>query len=313
MIAQGSETVSQGEMIGMPQVRYDLRPSRGGTTGLTAKPSINIAPSKRPSTESWNTETSSKAETSLRKLHYDSEFLLEKPIGNTWPATTEQPSMEISAMMSFDVMNNSTPNVGLHSPLDAGLPLPHTTGSKTFTGNPLTLPTGHQSYSANARRHQPFIAEQQAPAAVPPSGPQTRRRQVAVTISHPPPPTTRPQQAFAIKPTSVSQPPNAGFHPSNAGFHPSDAGPPPPNGRARTFTEGPQTLRPDGFPFHPSHRASLTDRQLAYMCYRDAYLRYRNVIIGNFSITPLESVVLAENFRVASYRYSFYCASNSEQ
>nr|BDT62431.1 MAG: hypothetical protein [Melicertus latisulcatus pemonivirus] len=299
MIAQGSETVSQGEMIGMSQVRYDLRPSRGGTTGLTAKPSSNIAPSKRPSTESWNTETPSKAETSLRNLHYDSEFLIEKPIGNTWPATTEQPSMEISAMMSFDVMNNSTPNVGLHSPLDAGLPLPHTAGSKTFTGNPLTLATGHQSYSTNAKRHQPFITEHQAPAAVPPSGSQTRRRQVAVTISHPPPPTTRPQQAFAIKPTSVSHPPNAGV--------------PPPNGRARTFTEGPQTLRPDGFPLHPSHRASLTDRQLAYMCYRDAYLRYRNVIIGNFSITPLESVVLAENFRVASYRYRFYCASNSEQ
>ncbi|XP_042877363.1 putative protein TPRXL [Penaeus japonicus] len=108
MIAQGSKKISEVEMVGKSQVRHNLLPSRGETTGLTASPSTNTATPKRNYTESSNTTTPAKAEPSPHhKPIAASVSRLPASFSVTMPATTEQSSNRISATISFTVIKDS--------------------------------------------------------------------------------------------------------------------------------------------------------------------------------------------------------------
>nr|BDW09835.1 MAG: hypothetical protein [Marsupenaeus japonicus pemonivirus] len=259
------------------QVRYNLRP-RHGTTGLTASPS--------------NTTTSSKTEPPFLKP-IASASPTPAPSSVTAPATTGEASNRNSATISFAVTGNSD---------EANkAPQPTISGSRTFDPEPQTRPqapsTGPQTFivtsqapatkaqSFNARQHQTFIVGNGAPTAtVPPSpspGPQTR-----TPVS-----------------TTVSNAPNAGFIS--------------PNVQIRRTINIPQTItrrlpptpsRLDEPP--PFNDSTMTERRLAYECFKDAYIRYKNIRLGSVTVTPLECLVLAENFRVATERYNSHITSN---
>nr|BDT62432.1 MAG: hypothetical protein [Melicertus latisulcatus pemonivirus] len=171
MMAQESEKISEVEMVGgKSQVRHNLLPSSGETTGLTASPSTNIATPKRNYTESLNTTTPAKAEPlPHHKPIAASVSPLPASFSVATPETTEQSSNRISATISFTVTKDS--EEANKAPAQTIISGSRSSVSGHQVPRTQTRSMGTQTCDANAR-HQPFIVGNHAPtAAVPPPSP----------------------------------------------------------------------------------------------------------------------------------------------